>query len=1362
FVYTVTDECGREATDTQMVTIENDGPTIAAPVDAEVSCIDEVVADFENVSAMAACNLEFDVTAGDPVLVDGSGSCNGTTYTITYTVTDQCDRSESDTQTFTIVNDGLQVDEDALPQNTSVECYEDITSDPLTVYNAVTTACSTDVFVQIVPPTKACCDANCPGTEYVMTYTIIDACGDTYTHLQTFTIENDAPVLEIPADMVVTCAEDIMIDIEGATATASCDLELGDIEVGELTAVGEAGNCNGDQYTVTYSVTDECERTSTATQTFTIENDGPSVTAPEGGTVECFTDIMADTDAATGSTFCELGFLITASGPQLMEGEAECDGAVYVITYTITDDCGETATDDQMFTIENDGPMVTAPADVTVECAADAAPNEEGVTVITSCEAGFELTTEGPELVEGDGVCDGSIWKFTYTATDDCGRFASDEQLVTISNMGPTITVPEDVTLACAADAVVDTAGVMVMTSCELGYELTFEGPTLVEGDNGFCDGSVWQIVFTATDACGRTATGTQNINIENDGLALPMAPENMTVQCDEEVPEMAELVATDPCGEAVMATVTSSIVEGDCANSFTINRTWSFDDGCGEPEVLTQIIDVIDDTAPVWDEACELTSTYFTSDGVDCPADAAFSIEVGDEITTSDGYTFAGQDVPAIGTCVSDNCTANSDLIIRVADISTEGDDCEKSFVITFEAEDECGNIAGDFSCTFTVIDDVAPELFMPEVISGDISCDDVDPAQAILFGNGELSEGEEEAFLNIVRPLFIQNGLIPTGTADDCNDSEWDEIDVNVISEGLECPQVAILQCIFVAFDDCGNTSETALTQLVINSVNGPSIEAPADMEITCASEAMAMPEAAFASADCGLDFTTSVEGPNLIEGDGFCDGSVWEFVYFVTDACQRTDSSVQTVTISNNGPVITSCGPGDEVVATVDDITASIDDVMFTADCEDIDVMVTISDPEITDNGCAGLTYTYSYMVMDDCGRVDECQRTITVTENPEGCDQDVCPNFALYYINWPTNNSTVYTLYGANIVDGNAELTELSTIPYKAHIAYNETDELVYLVDQDGDFVDVFDPATGVIDMDARINLSPALGGSVTAAAYNPDNGVLYVGRGANNQIRGINLSDGSSALVVNAPVEGGDLAFVGPDLYLSTNDGPGATPNLYSVDLDAGSIMLISSIPGNQNNGMTVADDNQLLLSGDNLNAFVKVSAAGTELASFPTTLDGAPFTTGLGDLASGCNSGDQTVTPCFGAEVLDFFQGQQTNGNDVADDRSDPSKVLGAPELDNSAGSFFSLGVGGFVEIAFEGVVQDLPGNDILVVETSFSGNDCGLGDDEFADIALSQDGITWVEFGTICRNEEIDIADAGLDFVIAIRITNS
>jgi hypothetical protein len=61
-----------------------------------------------------------------------------------------------------------------------------------------------------------------------------------------------------------------------------------------------------------------------------------------------------------------------------------------------------------------------------------------------------------------------------------------------------------------------------------------------------------------------------------------------------------------------------------------------------------------------------------------------------------------------------------------------------------------------------------------------------------------------------------------------------------------------------------------------------------------------------------------------------------------------------------------------------------------------------------------------------------------------------------------------------------------------------------------------------------------------------------------------------------------------------------------------------------------------------------------------------------------------------------------------------------------------------------------------------MIYETSFSGDVCGLGDDESADIAVSQDGFVFVDLGSICRDGGVDVSGSGLDYVTAVRITNS
>ena len=143
-------------------------------------------------------------------------------------------------------------------------------------------------------------------------------------------------------------------------------------------------------------------------------------------------------------------------------------------------------------------------------------------------------------------------------------------------------------------------------------------------------------------------------------------------------------------------------------------------------------------------------------------------------------------------------------------------------------------------------------------------------------------------------------------------------------------------------------------------------------------------------------------------------------------------------------------------------------------------------------------------------------------------------------------------------------------------------------------------------------------------------------------------------------------------------------------------------------------------------------------------------------------LAGGVNAQEGTNEPCYPAELIDFSQGIKTNNQPIGADRSDPGKALGEPDASNAAGGFVSLGVGGSITLSFDGVVLDQPGIDLIVYETSFSGNNCGANDDEFADIELSADGITFVFAETICRDGQLDIASYGLASVSQIRITNA
>ncbi|MGB6036266.1 MAG: T9SS type A sorting domain-containing protein, partial [Cryomorphaceae bacterium] len=411
------------------------------------------------------------------------------------------------------------------------------------------------------------------------------------------------------------------------------------------------------------------------------------------------------------------------------------------------------------------------------------------------------------------------------------------------------------------------------------------------------------------------------------------------------------------------------------------------------------------------------------------------------------------------------------------------EGDGCVKVFTVDFEAIDNCGNVGGGFSCTYTIIDDAAPELNMPEVTEAEVSCADISLADAVAFANGDLSDEEEEAFLAEASALFVELGLIPEGAIDDCNDAQVVEVAIEAVIPEQTCPTLVELSCIFVAVDDCENTSESQTTSIFIIDDTAPEITCPDDITVSCeqgttpevtgtatatddcgsaevtyadvvvsegcpmiiartftatdecgltssctqeitvtyedptimapdsaifecAADAVADVDGVMFTTACDLEGEVSAEGPFLLEGNGVCDGSIWEFVYTVTDACGRTASDSQIVTIENDGPTVVA--PADVESQCIDFYVPNPEDAVVTTSCG-LGFDLVVSDPVLLEGqgSCNMSVYEITYTVTDTCGRTASDIQLLTsmngglaVLEEPEDltvtCYEDIVPD------------------------------------------------------------------------------------------------------------------------------------------------------------------------------------------------------------------------------------------------------------------------------------------------------------------------------------------------------------------------------
>ncbi|XOV68834.1 MAG: PKD domain-containing protein [Fluviicola sp.] len=1014
--WTYTDACGNTATETQTITVDDtQAPVFAAPpATANVQCAADVPA-MVNLGWTDNCDGAGTVTGAD---VSDGQTCPET-ITRTWTYTDACGNTATETQTITVHDTQAPVLV-APPANVTVECAGDV---PAMTDLGWTDNCDGSGTVTGADVSDG---QTCPET-ITRTWTYTDACGNNATVSQTIIVDDTTPpTASNPAPIIISGGTPVP-NPDPLVVTDEADNCTVNPVVAWVNDVSDNGNCP-EIITRTYSVTDECGNQITVTQIIEVGDAvPPTASNPAPINVQCAADVPAPdplvvTDEADNGAPPVVTFESDTSDGQ------SCPETI-TRTYRVTDDCGNFIFVTQTITIhDTQAPVFNAPpADVTVECIGDV-PAMTNLGWTDNCDGSGNVT--GSDVSDGQS-CPETITR-TWTYTDACGNTATETQIITVHDTQAPVfaAAPADASYQCIGD-------VPAMTG--LGWTDNCDGSGTVAGtevsDGQTCPETIIR-TWTYTDACGNTSTETQTITVhDTQAPVLAAAPADASYQCIGDVPAMTGLGWTDNCDGS--GTVAGTEVSDGQTCPETITRTWTYTDACGNTATETQTITVHDTQAPVlapppanvtvecagdvpamtdlgWTDNCDGAGTVTgadVSDGQTCPetitrtwtytdacgnnATVSQTIIVDDTtpptasnpagISITQGTPVPNPD-PLVVTDEADNCTVNP-VVAWVSDVSDNGN-CPEIITRTYSITDECGN-QSTVQQTITIGDPVPPTASNPAPINVQCAADVPAPDPLVVTDEAD-------------------NGAPPVVTFE------------SDASDGQSCPET--ITRTYRVTDDCGNFIFVTQT-ITIHDTQAPVFNAPpADVTVECIGDVPAM---------TNLGWTDNCDGAGNVTGSDVSDGQscpetitrTWTY----TDACGNTATETQIITVHDTQAPVFAAAPADASYQCIGDVPV-MTGLGWTDNC---DGSGTVAGTEVSDGQTCPETITRTWTYTDACGNTSTETQTITVhdTQAPvlaaapaDASYQCIGDVPAMTGLGWTDNCDGSGTVAGTEVSDG----------------------------------------------------------------------------------------------------------------------------------------------------------------------------------------------------------------------------------------------------------------------------------------------------------------------------------------------------
>ena len=923
--WTATDNCGNSTACVQTIIVDDStAPDITfCPPNVTIEC-DESTDPLNTGLATATdnCDPAPVVTYSDATV---GGQCpQEYTITRTWTATDACGNISTCSQTVEVEDTTVPVIT-TCPGSVTIECDES-TAPGNTGLATATDNCDTAPVVTYSDATVA---GGCP-QEYSITrtWTATDACGNSSTCTQSIIVEDTTvPTITVcPPNTTVECDESTDPANTGmASATDNCD----PAPVVTYSDATVAGGCP-QEYTITrtWTATDACGNGTNCTQVITVDDSTPPTitTCAANITIECdeSTD-PSNTGLSSATDNCDPAPVVTYSDATVAGGCPQ----EYTITrtWTATDICGNGTNCTQIITVDDSTPptITNCAANITIECDESTEPANTGLTSATdNCDTA-PVVTYSDATVGGQCPQEYTITR-TWTATDACGNGTNCTQVITVEDTTPPVITdcPISVTIECDESILPLNTGLASATdNCDPAPVVTYSDATVAGGcPQEYSITRTW----TATDACGNSSTCSQSVIVEDTTVpTITVCPPNTTIECDESTdPANTGLAsATDNCDPAPVVTYSDATVAGGCPQEYTITRTWTATDACGNGTNCTQVI-TVDDSTPPTITTCAANITIECDESTD-PSNTGLS-------------------------SATDNCDPAP--VVTYSDATVAGG-CPQEYTITrtWTATDACGN---GTNCTQVItVDDSTPPVITTCAADITIECDEsTDP------GNTGLSSATDNCD---TAPVVTYDDAVAPGT----------------------CPQESTISRTWIATDACGNSS-TCLQTIIIEDTTPPSVDCPGDITLECTDNTN--PDAiGFASATDNCDPDPVVTYNDSVAPGTCPQEATISRTWTATDACGNTNTCLQIITVDDSTPpTITDCPANVTIECDESTDPANTGLASATDNCDTAPV-VTYNDA-IAEGGCPQeYTITRTWTATDACGNGTNCTQVITVDDS-----------------------------------------------------------------------------------------------------------------------------------------------------------------------------------------------------------------------------------------------------------------------------------------------------------------------------------------------------------------------------------------